>query len=191
MEKKNFEIVVPYNHEMFVAERRKSKIIGGTICLVLAVGFAVAAFVLALLGGISGESILFAVFAILLFIPSMCALCTLKPNSKNDNKKLSFYFGEDGLAVVQTKGEGKERVLQNCLYREFQDKQYVSKVFEYEEKFQLQIYTGTTNGVSQHSYESIPKSIFESDTQLEEFKTFIQEKVGRDYISKPAKKSAK
>ena len=88
MEKRNFEFVVPYNHELFVAERKKSKIIMGSICLVLAVAFAVVAIVLSMMEDLDGESIGFGVFAILTFILDMCALCTLKPKSKYDNKNV-------------------------------------------------------------------------------------------------------
>ena len=187
LEQKKFDIKVPYNHEVIVAERKKQKrasIILISVCTVFFILFAIfsglsknsAPWVPALFGG-------FAVFSLICII---FILFTLKPNFKNDNKKLCFEFYEDYLKVYQdnAREDGKVKMLENCLYRPYQNKQYVSKVVEYENRFQIKIYTGSYNFVPQYKNHDIPKAIFETAEEQDAFKNFLQEKVDKDYSIK-------
>ncbi|MCM1404597.1 MAG: hypothetical protein NC133_03830 [Prevotella sp.] len=178
-----FNLEIPYNHPVLVAERKRNKISVSVILLIVAAAFVILGFcsygaqnssdwVLYIFLGFAGVSALVAVWMLL----------TTKPNPKHNDRMIKMVFFEDYLKVTQDNGMvgGKVKNLENCLYRKYANKQYVRYVFEYHDRIMLRILTGTYNGAPTYSNHSIPKAIFAAG-EADNFKTFLQDKVGKDY----------
>ncbi len=178
-----FNLEIPYNHEVLVAERKKIKITSSVVLLIAALAFAIMGF--CAYGSGSDDTVVlymflgFAAFAALI---AVWLLLNLKPKAKDNERMVKMAFYEDFMKVTQDNGAvgGKVKNLENCLYRKYQNKQYVRYVFEYNDKIVIRILTGTYNGAPTYSNQSIPKAIFGAGEE-ENFKAFMQEKVGDDY----------
>lgn len=186
-----FEFDVPYNNELLVKQRKKAKITTGVVLMV-----AFVMFLFMTIGSATGTNsapwvvVLFVGFDLACLIPAIFFFLNTKPKAKDDNKTVKYFFYEDLLQIKREDGteNGKVRVLESCLYRKYSGKQYVAKTFEFEDKFQVQIFTGTTNGVPQYSHHIIPKSVFVSDEQLNEFREFVKFRLEKDFVVKESKK---
>ncbi len=177
----NFEI--PYNHEVLVAERKKIKISSSIVLLIAAAVLAVLG--LCAFGSDSSDAVVLYVFFGMAGLSAACAaLCLLniKPKAKYNDRMIKMVFYDDFMKVTQDNGAvgGKVKNLENCLYRKYKNKQYVRYVMEYNDKIVLRILTGTYNGAPTYSNQSIPKAIFGAGEE-ENFKAFMQERVGNDY----------
>lgn len=183
MDVKKFDIVVPYNHEVLVAERKKSKITIGIIFIIATLSFG-AFTILSVLGenSVPWAIAIFGAFTAFCLIYALYMFLTIKPRTKDDDKKVTFEFYEVYMKVQQNNGmlSTKTKTLENCLYRNYKNKQYVSKVIETDSKILIKIFTGTYNGVPQYKSHAIPKAIFESDEQLTAFTEFLKEQVEED-----------
>ncbi len=186
-EKTKFEIDVPYNNEFLVAERKKSRIMVGVLYMFVAVAF----LGLTIWGALSsGPSIalvvVFAILAALCCGAGIYHFCTLKAREKDENKTVKYCFYEDYLQIIQNNAaeNGKVKMLENCLYRPYKNKQYVAKVMEFQNKLEVKIFTGTTNGAPQYNRHTIPKSMFETEEELNAFTQFLKEKFSSDYVVK-------
>ena len=190
LEKNNFEMTVPYNNEVLVADRKKTKLTGGIFLVVTALIMLALAIGCAVSGGETWEILLFAIFTVLLLTGAIAMFCTIKPSKRNENKVFKFLFHDDGLQVVQQNGltDPKARMIENCLYRRYQNKQFVASITEKDDRIIISIYTGTINGAPQYKKHSIPKSIL-SDEELTNLIDFLKEKVGSDYKVKIKNKS--
>lgn len=185
-EKALFEIFVPYNNEIMTASRKKARK-GLGIGLMVSSLFFVALSILASTGKKPST------FAIVLFgvIAVICVgvgvtLLFLKPsNPKNDGKNIKYRFYKDYLNINQDTNleKKKSKVLSACLYRPYKNKQYVWKIYEYKDRIQLAIYTGTYNGFPQYSHQIIPKSVL-SPEELNALILFLKAKIGEDYLEK-------
>ena len=106
-----------------------------------------------------------------------------KANSKDDNKSISYTFYNDYLEVYKDDANKQShKSLSRCLYRSYQNKQFVYKVVEDKDKFEIKIYTGTYNMVPQYKKYVVPKELIKEE--MESFKEFLKQNLGKDYIIK-------
>ncbi len=184
-----FEISVPYNHEILANQRKKSKKIAGIMSMVLGVLFL--AFTIWMGLSMNYDSIttllLFLGIFGLLGLGSIALgiynFCTMKPNIKNDDKFVRYYFEDWGLRIKEDKNIEKKKTstLENCLYRKYANKQYVNLVTEYEDRFEFQIFVGTTNGVPNYHTILLPKDVLTAPDELNNFTEFLKSKLENDY----------
>ena len=179
-----FSFVVPYNNNYMVAERKKQKIITGSLVILCAIFF----IVFTILSATSKNSLavvtaIFGVMAALAVAYAMFCFCTIKPNVKNDNKSIVFVFYENSLLVYQEDSNAKtQKKLTFCLYRKAQNKQFVSKIVESNNKFEFKIYIGSYNFIPQYKKYVMPKDLVKEN--LAELKEFLKQNLGSDYLIK-------
>lgn len=180
-----FNIEVPYNHEIIVAERKKTNITIGVVLLISSLAF-IAFTIFSLLSNNSSiwVPIMFGAFALLTIGYAIIQFVSIKPKAKNELKFITYNFYEGFLHVAEEdrKENGKTKEITNCLYRPYKSKQYVSKAIESEQKFQIKILTGTYNFAPQYKVLSIPKAVFKNNEELDAFKNFLKETLEKDYI---------
>lgn len=185
-EKPLLKISVPYNNEIIANSRRKARK-GGGIGLMLSSLIFVALTVLAAIGKDPAvwAIVLFAVFAAACIVTGIVLLCLKPTSAKNDGKNIKYSFYKDYLHIDQDTNlqKGKSKTLSACLYRQYKNKQYVWKIYEYNNYLQFSIYTGTYNGFPQYSHQIIPKSVMPPEV-LNALIKFLKAKVGEDYIVK-------
>ncbi len=190
MEEK-FKINVPYNNEYLVAARKKNNIVFSVIMFM-----AVAVFMLGtVLSGISATADL---WVSLLFLAMALAslgfaiyfiVRAIKPSAKDATKVLTFNFYDNLMDISLTtnkNGNSKTKSLRAVAYVNYKDKQYITKFIESTDVFKIEILVGTYNFVPQYVTETLPKSCFKDEEELNNFITFIKEKVSK-YIVKEAK----
>ena len=180
-----YGIKVPYNNAVMVKARKKLKMFAGImlmLCTLVFIGMAVMAYL-----GNNSSLVVVGVFAGGAVVALGCGLyffLTIKPNAKDDGKVVLYSFYNDFLVVDQDdESKQKSRNLSRCLYRSYKNKQYVSKIIETNDMFEIKIYAGTYNGIPQYKKHFVPKELV-GENQLEEFKTFLKQAVGKDYLIK-------
>lgn len=182
LEKARFEVVVPYNNEVLVAARKKSKIIQGVLWIVLALMFAGIAIGSATSTASSTIIIVFGCVAALFVGLAIFSFVSIRTSSKNDDRTVKYDFYEEYIQIHNEKeSNNKSKLLKSFLYRNYSNKQYLDSVLEYSDRLVLKIYTGTYNGVPQYQTQIVPVSVFTTDSDLNDFKTFLQKKIGNDY----------
>lgn len=179
------EINVPYNNELMVADRKKSKITMGILFLV-AFAFCAGVGIWGFIDGSITIALVFVLIAAGMLGLVIYSFCTIKASAKDENILINYSFYEEYLQIRQdnSASNGKVKMLENCVYRPFKNKQYVAKVFEFADKIQLKIYTGTTNGAPNYHTHIIPKVVFKTEEELTSFTTFLKDKFGGDYVVK-------
>jgi len=185
MEEIKFNYSVPYNNKCVVALRKKQKLLnaGLTLAASLFLGFFT---ILSLFSESSNIAItlIFATVFVFALVCSLYCFCSNKPNSKNDNKIISFTFSENSLLILEeNSATEKVKKLTNCLYRKYQNKQYVSKVIEHATMFEFKIYIGSYNFVPQFKKHVLPKESVKPE-ELENLTSFLKQVVGNDYLTK-------
>ncbi len=187
LNQKKFDIKVPFNNEVMVAARKKTKLSAGIGCLVVAALFFVISIVTINANNSTlAATLIFAGFGAFALAASLCFLLTIKPNAKNDNKVIRYCFYDAYLQIHQINGSenGKEKMLASCLYGNFEHKQYISDITEFDNRLQVKIFTGTYNGVPQYATHVIPKSAITGENELDNFKNFLKKIFGSSYIVK-------
>ena len=121
-------------------------------------------------------------FALLCLVPGICFFCAIKPLKRNDNKSMKFNFYDSYMEVREVKA-AKEKILTICLYAAYKNKQFVSKVVESGDGIEIKVYTGTYNGVPKYARYDVPKDVVGAD-KIEEFTSFLKERVGSSYVVK-------
>ena len=177
MEEK-FNIVVPYNNETMVEFRKKNKI-SASVIMFIAAAFFIA---LAVFCGVAKNSslvgaIMFALFAAGAIAYAIVSLCTMKPQKKDENKKVEYVFYDSYLQIKIHKDETKVKTVESCAYKKYKDKQHVDLVTETDKLFDFRILVGTTNGIANYTNHVIPKTIFANAEELDTFKQFLKERV--------------
>lgn len=185
MEEK-FNIIVPYNNEIMVANRKKNKKTMSIILFIIAPIF----LLLSILSGtVNNPStmavVIFAIFAAFSLGFGIYDLCTTKPKAKDDKINIEYHFCEDILQIKRNsnKENGKVKTLESCAYRVVSNKQHIKQITETEKFFEIKIYTGTVNMVAQYNKHILPKSCFSSEEELNNFKAFLQERVEKYNIN--------
>jgi hypothetical protein len=187
VENPRFEFDVPYNNEALVASRKKQKTIAGVAMFAAALIFVVIAILAATTGQSSTTaSMIFGVFAAIGILSGVWFLFSARVKPEDENKVLKLVFYEDYLQIFQINNlaGGKTKELCSCLYRSQAFKQYVSKIIEQQNRFEIKVYTGTYNGVPQYKVHVLPKNIFIGDEQMDSFKMFAMQKVQKDFVVK-------
>ena len=185
MEVVKHRFVVPYNNSSMLKAMKKQKITYGILTLICAAFFAIlAGFAATSKNSSIGVVIVFMAFVVGCVGCSLFFFLTNKPNPKNENKSLTYEFYNDFLFVNQD-DENKQthKNLTKCLYRKYQNKQYVSKVIESGELFEIKIFTGTYNGIPQYKKHFVPKDVIKSE-EMETFKQFLKQILKHDYVVK-------
>lgn len=182
---KKYGVTVRYNHKVLVADRKKTRIIEGIVIFICALGFAGLTVVSALAKKTAiWVPIVFGAVSLFAFVYSFYYFFTVKASKKDENRRIKFDFYENSLVINQSgRKEGKDKLLENCLYRKNGNYQYVTLVTEFKDRFQIKIRVGSYNGMPRYKTHVLPKSIFKNET-LTRFTAFLKEKVGVDYIVK-------
>lgn len=186
-EKVYFEVDVPYNNELMVKERKKNRRRSSIAVFAIAAIFVLLAILCLTTSNPSRAGAVFCgVGALVCVVIGIILFFTTKPNTKLDGRVIKYVFTENGLFIHQdnSANEKKNRTLEACLYRNAGGKQYISKVFEFNEKFQIRIFTGTYNGAPQYSFHVIPKDMLKSEDEMTAFVTFLKYKLSKDYVVK-------
>lgn len=187
IETEKFKVEVPFNNEILVRARKKQKIVSANVMCFCAVFFAIIT-VMASQSSTAKPWVfaIFGFFIIVAIIVAIYCLCTTKPKQKDEDKTMNFHFYEDYFqinSINKTIDNEKKKVIKTCLYKKHPTKQFMAKVIESEDKFQIKIFTGTYNGMPQYQSYLIPKSVFNND-ELSSFKSFLEQKVSPKYIVK-------
>ena len=95
---------------------------------------------------------------------------TAKPTEKDENKIMCYEFYEYSVSI------NRENLIKNtnknlvkCLYSDYKDRQYISKLFEFNDRFEIRVFTGTYNGVPQYKKFVLPKDVI-GEEKMGEFK---------------------
>lgn len=188
-----FKINVPYNDAYLLAKRKKTNIFSAVMLFLVAVLFVV---ITVIAGNAENSStlacVIFAGFAVASLASGVYFVCAIKPSAKNATKKLTFNFYEDMLEVLSTtdkNGNSKTKKLHAVAYASYKDKQYISKIVEDENGFEIEILTGTMNLMPQYKKLALPKSYFKDEEELEDFKSFIKGKVSKYKVKETKSKN--
>ena len=180
-----YKATVPCNNSVMLEAKKKQRKIYGIMCLVCAIPFVIMTIASAV-GENSSVTIvaLFACFVLLCVGCSVFFFCTAKASKKDEVRSITYSFHEDYLEVNQDDSNKKShKTLTKCLYRSYKNKQYVSKVFEFPNRFEFRIFTGTYNGAPQYKKYVLPKDILKSE-EIESFKEFLKKNLDKDYVIK-------
>ena len=182
-----FKVIVPYNNPTMVEGRKKQKKLAGIVLTIVGIIFGI----FAIMASIGADSIalglFFGAFVVFALASAAYQFLTIKPNSKNDNKIVSFLFFEDGLEINQENLDKKSsKNLTRCLYRSYKNKQFVNKILEDETKFDISVYTGTYNMVPQYKGYTLPKDAINSE-DIQAFIDFLKQRLLNDYVIKQKK----
>ena len=176
-----FEVKVPYNHELLLNSRKKAKMWAGISLIVVAIFFIVLT-IFSARSTTPTAAIIFVVFDVLAVGGAVFFLIPTKAKAKDENRSVRYQFYEDIIQIFNNdETKSKDKLQHSFLYRPFKDKQYLNRVTESELSFELSIFTGTYNGAPQYSKHVIPKDSFSSEAEMQEFKTFLEEKLGNAY----------
>lgn len=182
-----YSVTVPYNNSFLVAARKKSHIAGGLICLVAALAMAalaIASVITADGGDMTIWVIILAVLGVVMLAGAVYNFLHLKPSDRDNNKDVVLQFFDYGMSVVRNnQTTGKNKSLERCLYRSAHNKQYVAKIYDYENRLEFKIRTGSYNGAPQYSVQILPKDVLDA-AQSSALLAFLQEQVGKDYVRK-------
>lgn len=176
----NFEI--PYNHPVLAGDRKKTKFLYVIGLFAAAIAVAQVGIYVHNYGGDDTVAYIFLGVAAVLAVCMVLPFVLMRSRPQDAERMIKYTFLEDSMEVIQddSKIGGKVKNLKNCLYRKYSNKQYVRCVFECPDKIQIRVLTGHTNGAPTYSDYSIPKDIFAAD-EIDRFKQFLQDKVGKDY----------
>ena len=182
---KALTLLVSFNDETLLKHNKKSiKLI--SVLFILSAVFFASFFILSTFVS-NNPSIFVSAFwgiaTILCILAPFFYARTTKYNSKNDNLFYKYTFYADGMEIAKnsrrTPDTYKSEII--CLYREFPNKQYVSKVIEHLDCFEFKIYTGTYNFVPQYKIYNLPKSAFKDSTMVNTFITSLKNLFKNDY----------
>lgn len=177
-----YDINVPYNHPSAVKSRKKMKVFASVMLFMIAPIWIFVA-IMSLTGNNPSTiaAIIFFVMAVICLVAGIYFVYSIKPLKKDEGKSIEFKFYDFSLEINQVK-PNKQKSLTKCLYGEYKNKQYVSKVIEFNDRIDIKVYTGTYNGVPQIVGHTVPKDVI--GDKVEEFKNFLKEKMLEDYIVK-------
>lgn len=182
-----FSVTVPYNHPVLAKTRKTAHITTGILCIVgaLLVG---AVALGALLSDDSGNmtilAIIMAAIGVFMLGGAVYNFMHLKPSDRDNSKDVQLQFMAEGMHVVRNdQVTGKNKSLENCLYRPYANKQYVAKIYDYENRLEIKIRTGSYNGAPQYSLQVMPKDVLDA-AQASALLSFLQEKLGKHYVRK-------
>ena len=182
-----YEVTVPYNNPVLVAARKKSRLAVGIVCLIgtlLDAAIAIGAWVTNEGGDMTIITIMMAALGVAFLACTVWNFTHLKASDRDNNKDVQLTFFAESLKVIRNdQGTGKNKSLENCLYRAYKSKQYVAKIYDYENRLEIKIRTGSYNGAPTYSVQTLPKDVLDA-TQASALLAFLQEKVGKDYVRK-------
>lgn len=180
-----YSILVPLSNPIMVSERKKQGVLYGVVLFLCSLFMGV----FTVMSAISENSsvavvVIFALAAAACIACGIYFLCKNKSSDKENAKSYTFNFYNVYLEINQDDSNKKtSKNLTRCLYGIYKDKQYISKIIEDKDKFEIKIYTGTYNLVPQYKKFTLPKDVVNS-TELEEFKQFLKKSVGNNYFIK-------
>ena len=177
-----YNINVPYNHPSAVKSRKKMKIFASVMMFIVAPLWTAMA-----IGAFTGNNSSVAVAVLFIAMAVLCLICgiyfvySIKPLKRDENRSIEFKFLDVSLEINQLK-PNKKKTLTICLYQKYKNKQYVSQVVEYGDRFDVKIYTGTYNGIPRIAGYALPKDLVGEN--LDKFTAFLKERMGANYIVK-------
>ena len=182
-----YAVTVPYNNPILVAARKKSRLAVGIVCLIGALVDAAIAIGAWLTNEDNDMTIIFIMMAVLgvaFLAGAIWNFTHLKASDRDNNKDVKLDFFAESLKVVRNdQGTGKNKSLENCLYRPYKSKQYVAKIYDYENRLEIKVRTGSYNGATTYSVQILPKDVLAAE-QVSALLAFLQEKLGKDYVRK-------
>ena len=179
-----YNVAVPFNNPVMVAARKKQKKYYAILLFICSAIFGFFAIMAATSSQPSvAAAIIFGLSAGGCIGYGVYCIMSGKVNSKNDGNSVEYAFYNDYLQIIQKDAnKNKNKTLSTCLYRSFQNKQYVATIVEDNEKFEFKIYIGTYNMMPQYKKYVVPKDVLKES--LESFTEFFKQKLGTDYVIK-------
>ena len=180
-----FSFNVAKDNPIMIDSKKKSKVLNGVLCL-LATIFFVSFLILSQTSNNPSMAVagVFGCFAAFALICTIYFFATMNGTAKDKNKSLEFILAEEMFVVVENDNVKKtKRYLSKCLYSKYANKQYIAKVIESSDRFDIKIYTGSYNLIPQYKKCTLPKNVI-GDERLETFREFFKQKVGTNYITK-------
>lgn len=177
-----YSYTVKNNHPVVLQTKKKTNIIAGILCLFATLVF-VAITCMAVINN-NPSAVAIAIFACFSAFALICAIyffVTIKETAKDRARSRDLIFYEHSFALVEhDEIKNKDKNLSKCLYARHANKQYIAKFTETNDKFEIKILTGTYNGMPQYKKFVLPKDLIPV-AKAEEFKSFMQAKVGNNY----------
>ena len=179
-----FQFDVSYNNEIAIKAQRKKNLFYA-IVLFLGAAFFVMLTILMLTTSNEPSIIALVIFLALVALAvgwGIYFLLNPRYSEKNNKVKKIFIFTDFSLLVekIHEHKPKADRTLENCLLRRERGKQYVSRVFEYQDIFEFKIFTGTFNLVPQYNLEILPKDCIAAE-EYNDFVDFLKETFEQDY----------
>ena len=182
-----YEVTVPYNNPVLVAARKKSRLAVGIVCLIgvlVDAAVAIGAWLTNEDGDMTVITIMMAALGVAFLACAIWNFTHIKPSERDNNKDVKLDFFAESLKVVRNdQTTGKNKSLENCLYRSYKSKQYVAKIYDYENRLEIKVRTGSYNGAPTYSVQILPKDVLAAE-QVSALLAFLQEKLGKDYVRK-------
>ena len=177
-----YSYTVKNNHPAVLQTKKKAKILNATLCLICSAIFGCFLGLASLQN--NPQTVAIVILACFTAFALICAIyfyATIKESQKDRTRSRDLIFYEHSFALVEhDEIKNKDKNLSKCLYARHANKQYIAKFTETKDKFEIKILTGTYNGMPQYKKFVLPKDLIPVE-KAEEFKSFMQAKVGNNY----------
>lgn len=180
-----FKMTIPYNNQILVKSRKKTKINLSIIFFLFAL-FCGTFLTVVLISKDAKEMlpymVIFAISGMVCLGVAIYSLATMKARDKDKDKSIEYTFYENHFEIKQQGGK-KTKYLKNCLYKKYKDKQYIKKLVERVDRLEMVILAGYLNLVPQYEKFIIPIPKKASE-KVDNFKSFLKEKVTKYIVKK-------